>query len=79
MHDTALSKPKCHKKILVPMTFKGTCNTQLFEIWVEKIRIPELKNGQIVIMDNATFHKSERSKMRIEAAGCQLFFATLQP
>lgn len=56
------------------MTFKGTCNTQLFEIWIQKILIPELKKGQIVIMDNATFHKSERTKNLIEEAGCQLLF-----
>lgn len=56
------------------MTFKGTCNTQLFEIWAQKILIPELKKGQIVIMDNATFHKSERTKNLIEGAGCQLLF-----
>ena len=56
------------------MTFNDTCNTQLFEIWVEKILMPELKKGQIIIMDNATFHKSERTKMLIESAGCQLLF-----
>lgn len=65
---------KCGKKILAPMTYKGTCNTKLFEIWVEKMLLPELKKGQTIIMDNAVFHKSERTKILIEAAGCQLLF-----
>jgi transposase len=65
---------KCSQKILAPMTYKGTCNTQLFEAWVEKILLPELKKGQTIIMDNATFHKSERTKILIESVGCQLLF-----
>lgn len=65
---------KCGKKILAPMTYKGTCNTKLFEIWVEKMLLPELKKGQTIIMDNAVFHKSERTKILIESAGCQLLF-----
>lgn len=56
------------------MTYKGTCNTKLFEIWVEKMLLPELKKGQTIIMDNAVFHKSERTKILIESAGCQLLF-----
>ena len=56
------------------MTYMGTCNAQLFEKWIEKILLPELKKGQIIIMDNATFHKSERTKILIESAGCQLLF-----
>ena len=31
-----------------------------------------IKKGQIIAMDNAPFHKSERTKILIESAGCQL-------
>ena len=65
---------KCGKKILAPMTYKGTGNSQLFEKWVEKVLLPEIKQGQIIIMDNATFHKSLNTKLLIESAGCQLLF-----
>lgn len=65
---------KCQDKILAPMCYKGTCNTQLFNIWLEKLLIPELKPGQTVIMDNATFHKSEKTQQLIERAGCTLLF-----
>ncbi len=30
-------------------------------IWLKDFIIPELKPGQVVIMDNATFHKSQES------------------
>lgn len=36
--------------------------------------LPALSPGFILIMDNATFHKSEATKQLIEEAGCQLKF-----
>ena len=36
--------------------------------------IKELKHGQIVVMDNAAFHKSQRTKDLIASVGCKLIF-----
>lgn len=36
--------------------------------------IPELQPGQVVIMDNATFHKGGRIQELIESAGCRLLY-----
>jgi transposase len=36
--------------------------------------IPELKPGQVVILDNASFHKSKASIEIIEKAGCEVLF-----
>lgn len=36
--------------------------------------IPELKVGQVVIMDNASFHKSHESQELIQKAGCKILF-----
>ena len=44
------------------MVFNGTCNTNLFETWVEQFLIKELKPGQVVVMDNASFHKSSEDE-----------------
>ena len=71
---TNIIAAQCGKKILAPMTFYGTCNSILFIAWVEKMLIPELKPGQTVIMDNASFHKSPIIKNLIEAAGCTLVY-----
>jgi transposase len=62
------------KKSLAPMVFNGSCNSSLFENWVEKFLIKELKAGQVVIMDNASFHKSQKTRELIESAGCKLIF-----
>ena len=56
------------------MIFNGSCNTILFETWVERCLIKELKVGQVVIMDNASFHKSQRTKELIESVGCRIIF-----
>lgn len=56
------------------MTFKGTCNTEVFNAWLSQVLIPELSPGQIIIMDNASFHKSAKTKELIEAAGCKLLY-----
>lgn len=61
-------------KSIAPMVFNGSCHTKLFEGWVEKFLIKELKKGQIVIMDNASFHKSQKTKDLIESVGCKVIF-----
>ena len=61
-------------EIIAPMCFKGTCNTELFNIWIEQVLIAELQPGQVVIMDNAAFHKSPQTRVLIESAGCILIY-----
>lgn len=61
-------------QILSPFCYGGTCNTDLFNVWLKDFLIPELKPGQVVIMDNAAFHKSQSTKKLIEEAGCRVFF-----
>ena len=54
------------------MIYQGICNSLLFEAWVEKFLIKALVPEQVVILDNATFHKSIKTKQLIESVGCQL-------
>ena len=61
-------------KSIAPMVFNGSCNTDLFNNWVEHFLIKVLKPGQVVIMDNASFHKSQKTKELIESVGCKLIF-----
>lgn len=62
------------KNIVAPMCFEGTCNTELFNMWIEDFLLPELKAGQVVVLDNATFHKSQKTQELIESVGCELLF-----
>lgn len=60
--------------LITAACYKDSCNKILFETWVEFFLIPVLKPNQIVIMDNASFHKSEKVKKMIENAKCKLLF-----
>ena len=61
-------------KPIAPFIFNGSCNTELFNSWVEQFLIKELKSGQVVVMDNAAFHKSNKAKELIESVGCKMIF-----
>jgi len=65
---------KIKSKIIAPFCYNGTCDTTLFNIWIEKFLIPELKPGQVIIMDNASFHKSQKTKELLESVGCTILF-----
>jgi len=56
------------------MVLDGPINQRAFEAYVEQVLVPELKPGDIVIMDNLSSHKSPAVRMAIEAAGAELRF-----
>ena len=60
------------KTFKAPFVFEGNCDRAVFETYLENVLLPELKPGQTVIMDNASFHKGGKIKSLIESAGCQL-------
>lgn len=62
----------CNKELLAPFTVEGSFNRVTMEIWLEKCLVPNLRPGQIVIMDNASFHKGGRIEEIIKGAGCEL-------
>lgn len=53
---------------------KGTIDGRVFEAFVERVLVPSLRPGQIVILDNLNVHKSAKARTLIEAAGCHLVF-----
>ncbi|MDF1645539.1 MAG: IS630 family transposase [Legionellaceae bacterium] len=61
-------------KIVAPLCYTGTCDTILFNFWLENFLLPELGPGYTIIMDNAAFHKSEETKKLISNAQCYLLF-----
>jgi len=47
----------CQRHLLAPFTVEGACNRAVFETWLLTCLLPVLEPGQVVVMDNATFHK----------------------
>jgi len=64
-------------KSIASFVFYGACNMKLFNDWIETFLIKELKPGQTVILDNASFHKSPTIKELVESVGCNLLFLPL--
>jgi hypothetical protein len=62
----------CEGRLIAPFPFEGACNRLVFEQWLSEKLLPHLNPGQTVILDNATFHKSEKIRALIESAGCEL-------
>jgi putative transposase len=70
----------CNKKIIAPLVFEGTADSELFETYVREVLIKELKQGQIVIMDNIKFHKRKEVEKLINSVGASvLFLPTYSP
>ena len=63
-----------HDRIDAPWVVDGPINGELFRLYVEKVLVPVLKPGDIVILDNLGSHKSKAVRAAIRAAGARLFF-----
>ena len=63
-----------HDRIDAPWLLDGPINGESFRIYVEKVLIPDLKPGDIVIADNLASHKAKAIRQAIRAAGARLLF-----
>ena len=58
--------------IAAPMVLDGPMNGEAFLAYVEQALVPELRPGEVVIMDNLPAHKVHGVRQAIEAAGASL-------
>ncbi|MGH7261961.1 MAG: IS630 family transposase [Nitrospiraceae bacterium] len=63
-----------HDRIDAPWVIDGPINGESFRLYVEKVLVPTLKRGDIVILDNLGSHKSKAVRTAIRAVGARLFF-----
>ena len=63
-----------HDRITAPWLIDGPINGETFQLYVEKVLVPTLRPGDIVIMDNLGSHKGKAVRRAIRAAGAHLFF-----
>ncbi len=55
-------------------TVDGPVNGDVFDSFVEQVLVPELRPGDVVILDNLSSHKSAKARMLIESRGARLAF-----
>ena len=63
-----------HDRIVAPWLVEGPIDGESFRTYVEKVLLPTLSEGDIVIMDNLGSHKGKAVRALIRAAGAKLFF-----
>lgn len=56
------------------MYFEGNTDTEIFNQWIEEFLIPALQPNQTVILDNAAFHKSQKTRELIESTKCHVLY-----
>jgi len=63
-----------HDRIEAPWLLEGPIDGESFRLYVEKVLLPTLHPGDIVIMDNLGSHKGKAVRLLIRSAGAKLFF-----
>ncbi|TWA26361.1 transposase [Sinorhizobium medicae] len=61
-------------RVSAPFILDGPINGERFRIYVQQVLVPELKAGDIVILDNLGSHKGQEIRAAIRKAGARLFF-----
>ena len=56
------------------MTLDGAINAPAFEAFVEQVLVPQLKAGDVVVLDNLSSHKGVRVRQLIVSAGASLLY-----
>ena len=57
------------------LAVEGASTARVFETYVvEKVLVPSLRAGQIVVMDNLSAHRPRRIRELIEQQGCELLY-----
>src|SRR5215472_518476 len=61
-------------RIEAPWLLEGPIDGESFRTYVERVLVPTLREGDIVIMDNLGSHKGKAVRQLIRLAGAKLFF-----
>ena len=54
------------------MMIEGPIDGQVLELYVERILVPQLRSGDIIIWDNVAMHKITKVKVLIESTGARI-------
>lgn len=61
-------------KVFAPMTNACSCNRDLFEMWLKECLLPQLQRGDVIVIDNASFHRSQAIDEIVAEAGCEVWY-----
>ena len=58
----------------VPWLIEGAMTTEMFEWYIREELAPQLRPGQVVVLDNLSAHKAASIRQALAAHGCDLLF-----
>lgn len=56
------------------LAVEGSSTREVFEAYLERLLMPSLRPGQVVVMDNLSSHKGSRVRELIEERGCEILY-----
>jgi hypothetical protein len=57
------------------LAVEGATTRIVFETYyIERVLVPGLRHGQVVVMDNLSAHKGERVRELLQSVGCELLY-----
>ena len=71
---TSLLAARIGTRFAAPILFEGSCDTAVFNWWLETQLCPLLNDTHVVVLDNAPFHTSPQTHELIEGTGATLLF-----
>jgi transposase len=60
--------------VQAPFALDGAIDGDAFVVYVEKVLVPTLQGGEIVVLDNLSSHKVARVVELIESAGAEVWY-----
>jgi transposase len=60
--------------VAAPFALEGAVDAESFLVYVERILLPTLNGGEIVVLDNLSCHKHPRVRELIESVGAEVWY-----
>lgn len=60
--------------MIASMTVEAATDREIFLAYLDEVLCPQLRPGEVVVMDNLSSHKVKGVRERIEAAGARLLY-----
>jgi transposase len=73
-HTTTFVGAITTRGFIAPMVVEGAVNGAVFRAYVEQVLVPELRRGDVVVLDNLGSHTVAGVRAAVEGAGCRLLF-----
>ena len=63
-----------HDKLIAPWVIKGAMDGPAFAAYVQKVLIPEIEPGTVVVLDNLATHRNKEATLALQDHGCWFLY-----